>query len=1185
MKNERKTAITRLKRMTALSICLFLAGMNFSLHAQVTERLSSYVNIMRGTDSNAEYSRGNNAPLTTMPNGHTFWTAVTNAESRSEIYEWPDSLIQGFGASHIPSIWIGDYSGIFIMPEIGTLKSKAADRGASFTHANEKGMAHYYTVLFDNGIRTEMSPTMHTCVMRFTFPEAEEAHILFDSRNLYRGFWTDTIKGEINIDTENGVISGWTDDHNTEMFSSAPNLYFYATVDKPISSYGFPDEDGGICANVDFATSADEEVVLKIGVSFYSIEQAQYNLETEVGEKTFDEVKEEGATVWDNLLGKIEVEGATEEQLITFYSCLYRAYAYPNDFSETIDGRTQYFCPVGDNVFRDGKFFTNNGFWDTYKAAWPLYSIVTPTQTGVMLDGYIDFYHVYGSIPRWLGPGNQGAMISSHTDAIFADAYTKGITNFDYATAFETMLKNANTTQGMRDNNNTFPIFLGYYPLEEKNESAAWSLENHINDAFIARMAQALGDEDGYRYFSNRARNYTLLFSPSVKFFRGRNADGSWRTSDSEFKPYTWGYEYTEGCAYHYRVAPLADGQGLANLFGGRDKLKEAIDEIFDAPNIVDGGSYGFIHEMIEMQDGGMGQYNHANQADHATIFMYNYAAAPYRTAEKSREVVSRLYNSGLGKGAGYPGDEDNGSMSAWYVLSASGFFPSSGATTEYLIGSPAFTKITYHLENGNDFVISAPGNSEENIYVQSATLNGSDYTKNYFTHADIVNGSTLVLNMGPSPTEWGTGENDVPTSLTVGTASPEPEMDCSSEAVAIKGTGSGTTKVNDNRTDTGWLTTGTQAWIVLEFPYPVTVDMYTLTNAGFSNGRDPKDWQLLASKDSVTWDVLDSRTDESYIWKTQTRYFAFENTTAYKYYKLDITANHDNGYTQLAEIELFNADKRAMQNTWRWRKDDAGEASASWVADEMKGFTFDDSTENLRLRVRLDNLTGRYVPLYGNLMYTTEKPASDLDLFYTKGTEITESSDDAAFKLVESNFVSDTETSEQLSGFTGCDLQKAFAESLSFISGYFYLPGFNPVGLLSNTVYTELEYCFKATENIVSGKYYYFWVSSASAVILDYQNLPTIKVNLPEENSVNELAGEKHISVYPNPVNDKVNIHFDRDFTGAVVTILDDSGKVIAMQNAVGSDHIIDFSNMVAGLYILQVEHESERSLIKIVK
>lgn len=1187
MKNEKQASVSRLIQITVLSLSFLLPGISTPIFAQATERLSSYVNTLRGSDSNAEFSRGNNPPLTTMPNGHTFWTAVTNAESRSEIYEWPDSSIQGFGASHIPSIWIGDYSSIFVMPEIGPLQFKASDRGASFTHANEKGMAHYYSVLLDNGIKVEMAPTMHTCVMRFTFPESDDAHILFDSRNKYQGFWTDIIQGEINIDTEAGVVSGWTDDHNTEMFSSAPNLYFYATFDKQFASYGFPEEDSGICANIDFATIAGEEVVMKMGVSFYSIEQAALNLSTEVGEKTFDEIREEGAVVWDNLLGKIEVEGATDEQLITFYSCLYRSYAYPNDFSETIDGRTQYFCPVGDNVFRDGKFFTNNGFWDTYKAAWPLYSIVTPTQTGVMLDGYIDFYHVYGSVPRWLGPGNQGAMISSHSDALFADAYVKGITNFDYNTAFETMLKNANTSQGMRDNNNHYSIFKGYYPIEEKiHESAAWSLENQINDAFIARMALALGDMDGYKYFSNRAKSYTVLFSPSVKFFRGRNKDGSWRTKDSDFKPYTWGYEYTEGCAWHYRVAPLADGQGLANLFGGRDKLKEAIDEIFDSPNTVDGGSYGLIHEMLEMQAGNMGQYNHANQADHGTIFMYNYAAAPYRSAEKSREVCTRLYNSGLNRGDGYPGDEDNGSMSAWYVLAASGFFPASGATSEYLIGSPLFTRITYHLENGKDFVISAPGNSTENIYIQSATLNGEAYTKNYFTHADIVNGSTLELTMGSSPGEWGTGENDVPTSLTVGSVNPEPEMDCTTEAVSITGSGKGLSSASDNDPGTGWLTAAKSAWIQYEFPFPVQINMYTITNASLSNNRDPKTWQLQASNDTVNWVELDSRQAEYYTWKQETRYFAFDNSESYKFYRLNISENNSDSYTQIAEIELFNADKKPLQSTWRWRKDDGNESNASWLADEMKGFILDDTTQTLRLRIRVDNLSGQDIPFYRGLVYATTKPASDLGLRYTRGTEITEDTVNAAFKLVESKFVTDNETSEQLSGFTGSALHKALVEGKTFIAGLFYLPGFDPVAILTNNVSTEVEYCIKATKNIQTDIVYYFWLNSASAEILDSQSIPSLKTNIPDTgNSVDDNLHSEGITIFPNPVKNQVNIHFNNDYTGARVSIIDETGRILSTHNAAGTDLSLDFGKMLAGLYYLQVEHEDERTLFKIVK
>ncbi len=872
---------------------------NFNLCGQ---RLSDYINTIRGSNNKrGDYSRGNTIPLTTLPQGFTYWTPITDAKDKSWIYQYNHSTIQGFGASHMPSPWINDYASFNIMPEIGPLQVSDKARETTFSHKNEIGKAHYYRVKLDNNIVAEIVPTAHSSMMRFTFPESNDAHLLFDTKNQNTG--------SIKIDRRINAASGYVYDPNLSWFQTIPNIYFYITCNKPLKSFGYP-AGAGVCANVDFNTTANEEVVIKIGTSYISVEQAKANLEAEVGDKSFETLKEESATVWDKLLEKITINGGTTEQKVTFYSCMYRSYAYPTSFWEMVNGTPKYFSP-SDGQIHYGKFYTNNGFWDTYKAAWPLYNLLTPNLSGEMLNGFLDFYKTAGVISRWFGPGLNGAMLGSHSDIMFADAYVKGIRNFDYTTAYETMLKHSTTTQGpplTGRNDNAHAMYDGYTAMDNVDAAASWTLENSICDAAISRMATAMDKNNDATYFANRSLNYINIFSTTVGgFFRGKKIDGSWRTSDANFKPNEWGYENIEGNAWQYRIAPLHDGQGLANLFGSRAALSTAIDDVFNAPREYLTGSYSnVIHEMKEAYNANMGQYVQANQTDHGMIYMYNYAGTPSKTAARAREVMNRLYESGIGTGNGYSGDEDNGSQSAWYVFSALGLFPAGGAVPEYIIGSPLFNKTIIKLENGKTFSVVAPNNSIINKYVQTASLNGLNYEKNFISHSDILNGGVLVLNMGPNPSSWGTGENDVPTSVTKGFLLNQMKDVCLNGIVtASNETGANTaTKAFDNNADSKWVVNNNVCWIQYELASSKVVHMYTITSANFE-ARDPKNWSLKASNDNRSWVTLDTRTNEHFTMHPQLRNFIFSNTTPYKYYRFEIGANSGNS-TEVAEIELM---------------------------------------------------------------------------------------------------------------------------------------------------------------------------------------------------------------------------------------------------------------------------------------
>jgi len=863
-------------------------------------RLSDLVDTRRGSNSDSSYSRGNTFPGTTVPNGFNFFTPITNGNSDSWLYAYKSTTVQGFGISHEPSPWIGDYGQLQVMPMTGGVKSTPDARKSTFSHGNEVAQAHYYKTQLDTyGITAEMTPTDHAGALRFKYPAANESVILFDT--------VDSASGSITVDAAARVISGYVDHKGQRM-------YFSATVDKAIAATGTVSGQGAT-SWIRFATTAGEQVNLRMATSFISVAQAASNLSQEIGTKSFDTVREQAAALWDTALGKARIEGATNDRMVTFYSNLYRSFMYPNNRSEIVGGVRKYHSPY-DNAVHDGQMYVNNGFWDTARAVWPLYSLLAPTRTGEMLDGVVNAYKNGGWTPRWTGPGYIDIMVGTNQDLAFADAYAKGVRNFDYQAAYASMVKNASvySSSGSRGRKGLeVSTFKRYVPTDVRAEAASWTLEDATNNFGIAQLGRALGYNEDADYFQNRALDYANLYSPSVGFFRGKQKSGAWRTTDAAFKPNEWGCDFTEGAPWHYATPAPQDPQGMANLYGGRAQLSSKIDSVFAASRDFLPGCYGgTIHEMTEAYNANMGQYAHSNEPIHHMLYMYNYAGTPAKTQTHVRDVLTKLYDSGAGTGNGYLGDEDNGQMSAWYVFSALGFYPARMGSTDYTIGAPLHPSATISLENGKTFTVNAPGVSDTNRYIQSAALNGVTYTKNYLTHADLLAGGTLSFVMGSAPSSWGTGANDIPGSITSGSAAPQPLTDRATggtiTASGENGTVEGRASLVDDTSLTKWLTFQNTATLEYRFAGTgtATVRQYTLTSADDSPGRDPKSWTLQGSTDGTTWVTLDTRSNLDFSDRRQTRAFVIGNTTAYPRYRLQITANHGAAETQLAEWELL---------------------------------------------------------------------------------------------------------------------------------------------------------------------------------------------------------------------------------------------------------------------------------------
>ncbi|MCY9657301.1 GH92 family glycosyl hydrolase [Paenibacillus chondroitinus] len=910
-------------------------------------RLSDYANILRGTQSNGTFSRGNNIPAVAVPHGFNFWIPKTNASSDWAYYYNQSNnannlpTIQAFALSHEPSPWMGDRQTFHVMPSdtVGTPNISRTTRELPFKHENEIAKPYYYGVTFENGLKTEFTPTDHAAMFRFTFA-GDSSNLLFDNQSN---------SGGITLDAANNAISGYSD-QKSGLSTGATRIFIYATFDKPVTASGKLTGSGGGGTNVQayykFDTTTNKVVTMKIATSLISLDQAKKNLELEISPAdTFETIKEKAQTQWDQQMGIIQVEGASEDQLITLYSNMYRLFLYPNSAFENVGTNEAPVYKHADQTpitscststattscakINDGKIYVNNGFWDTYRTAWPAYSLLTPSKAGEFIDGFVQHYRDGGWISRWSSPGYANLMVGTSANVAFADAYLKGVANFDVQSFYQSALKDAAVTppnanvgrKGMATS-----VFDGYTNTDT-GEGLAWAVDGYINDFGIANLADALSKKndtndaynahykDDQQYYINRAQNYVNMFNPNLGFFNGRTASGAWRSSTANFDPRNWGNDYTETNAWNMAFHAPQDGQGLANLYGGRAKLAEKLDSFFSIPEPAsssNAGSYGgVIHEMTEARDVRMGQYGHSNQPSHHIIYMYDYAGQPWKTQEKVREALDRLY-LGSQIGQGYAGDEDNGEMSAWYIFGALGFYPLKMGSPEYAVGAPLFKKATIQLENGKKLVVNAPNNSKENKYVQSLKVNGEAYTQTSLPHAVLAAGATLDFDMGPTPSTWGSGDNDVPSSITQGSAVPAPLKDMTDKLVA-QGFAKVTDSTNsstignlfDNSSNTRVTLNSAKPWVQYQFlGSKKQAAMYTLTS-GNTDG-DAKSWMLKGSNDGQNWTVLDQRTNETFAWRSYTRPFTIQTPGKYEFYRLEVSENSGTATTSFAEIELL---------------------------------------------------------------------------------------------------------------------------------------------------------------------------------------------------------------------------------------------------------------------------------------
>ena len=754
--------------MKRLLLSIILAGCFCFLPAK-NVNYADYVNPLMGTQSTFELSTGNTYPAIARPWGMNFWTPQTGKMGDGWQYTYTANKIRGFKQTHQPSPWINDYGQFSIMPVVGKPEFDENKRASWFAHKGETAKPYYYKVyLAEHDVVTELTPTERAAMFRFTFPENEHSYVVVDAFDK---------ASSVKIDVANRRITGYSTRNSGGVPDNFKN-YFVIEFDKAFTYKAVVDNKTLISestettsahagAIIGFATKKGETVHARVASSFISEEQALQNLK-ELGNDTFDALVEKGKDAWNDVLGRVEVEGGDLDQYRTFYSCLYRSLLFPRKLYEVdASGAIVHYSPFNGKVL-PGYMYTDTGFWDTFRCLFPLLNLIYPSVNKEIQEGLINTYKESGFFPEWASPGHRGCMVGNNSASVLVDAYMKGVKVDDVATLYEGLL---HATENVHPEISStgrlgyeYYNRLGYVPYDVKiNENAARTLEYAYDDWCIYKLAKELKrPKKEINLFARRAMNYQNLFDKETLLMRGKNKDGKFM---APFSPLKWGDAFTEGNSWHYTWSVFHDPQGLIDLMGGDDVFVGMLDSVFSVPPVFDDSYYGqVIHEIREMTVMNMGNYAHGNQPIQHMIYLYNYAKQPWKAQYWLRQVMDRLYTP---TPDGYCGDEDNGQTSAWYVFSALGFYPVCPGTDQYVLGAPLFKNATVHFENGKTLEIKAPQNSRTNIYIKDMKVNGAEYSKNYLTHSLLQNGGVIDCVMSDAPnTERGIGMDDAPYSF-----------------------------------------------------------------------------------------------------------------------------------------------------------------------------------------------------------------------------------------------------------------------------------------------------------------------------------------------------------------------------------------------------------------------------------
>lgn len=729
--------------------------------------LIQYVNPLIGTDSDIEKYQGNTAPIAALPFAMDLWTPNTVNKSENWIYTYESRLIKGIRCSHQPNPLLGDYGTFSFMPLSGELIIDGTRRASEFSHNDEVSTPYSYQVRLNKyNITAEVVPTLRGGSLNFTFPESSSSYILLDA-----------LEGEayIRIIPQQRRIVGFCKNNSGGVPKNFAT-YFVIEFDRPFASSTLWNKDSlnsskkeikgmNVGAAIKFITSRNEQVNVKVATSFISIPQAITNFNAELANYSFDDLKILANQAWNNELNKIVVEGGSNDQKTIFYTSLYRTLLFPKifyEFDET--GRMVHYSPFDGRV-HDGFLYTDIGYWNANRTVFPFFTLLYPELNSSILKGLLNAYREGGWLPQHPSPGYRKWEIGNHAGSIFADAYTKGIVDFDVELAYQAMKKDAMVLppkyapgrDGLKEYND-----YGYVPYPEYEFSVSKTLEYSYDDYCIWILGKELNKIDDIELYLSKSFNYRNLFDKKTGFIRGKFPNGSFIEN---FDPKEWGDPYSKGNAWQWTWNIPHDIGGLIELYGGKSEFQEKFDSLFLTPPEFKVGSYKkIIPEMTEMVLTDLGQYYHGNSHLQNTLYLYDYIGQPWRTQELLNRTLNKIYRP---TPDGYSGDEHMANLSTWFLFSSMGFYPATSGTREYVMGTPLFKKVTLFLENGNTFVIEAPERSVNNYYVESVELNGDRYEKNYILHNDIEKGGRLLFDMNNNPNKkWGREESAYPFSL-----------------------------------------------------------------------------------------------------------------------------------------------------------------------------------------------------------------------------------------------------------------------------------------------------------------------------------------------------------------------------------------------------------------------------------
>ncbi len=721
------------------SILLIMAGFLAIACRPSGENLTQYVDTHIGTGGHGHVFVGANVPFGFVQLGPT---SIPQSWDWCSGYHVTDSTVIGFSHTHLSGTGIGDLFDVTVMPVIGEVtyaRGTEEDQNSGLwsyaDRSKEISVPGYYSVpLTRYGITAEMTATCRTGMHRYTFPASEQAGIVIDLLN--GGCWDATTASHIEACGDNAVkgyrySKGWADNQK---------IYFYAEFSRPFTDLNIHSINYmPLYAKADFKTAEGEQIMMKVGLSPVSEENAKENLMAENAGWDFDAVAEAADQEWNKELSRIRIETADETARKVFYTALYHTMIAPSTYSD-INGDYR----GSDDQVRNDKTFTNYttfSLWDTYRAAMPLYSIYQPERFVDFINAMLHIYQEQGKLPVWhLMSCETNCMVGNPGIPPVADAILKDFEGFDKELAFKAMKESALRPDRGQDARMQY----GYLPSDKYKESVAYDMEYALADGALAEAAKKLGKMEDYEHFLERSHSYRHFYDPQTRFMRGKDSKGNF---DTPFNPIHSAHRanvYCEGNAWQYVWLTPHDFEGLEACFGGREQMLSKLDSLFIVPSYLGEDASPDISGLI-------GQYAHGNEPSHHILYFYTMAGQPWKTADKVRQVLTELYHA---EPDGLSGNEDVGQMSAWYILSSLGFYQVEPAGGEYWFGSPLFDKAEIDVAGGT-FTITALNNSDTNRYIQKITLNGTPLERGYITHDEIAAGGELVFEMGDKETIW----------------------------------------------------------------------------------------------------------------------------------------------------------------------------------------------------------------------------------------------------------------------------------------------------------------------------------------------------------------------------------------------------------------------------------------------